>query len=586
MAKQLGDASRRATAALVHPLVKTFRQPLGAERGIDQRRGVAQLERLEPHTADLGRAEQRTLERIELAAGRRPPGDQHHQPQGARLGDQVGEQLVRFARREMEILHCQDDARRRARAVRERRGEALVEAVALGCLAAAGTAAGRRVDVDTGSTQRLEHRLEGFAAGARLTDAHRGALDRRQQAELAHQPRLPHAFGALDYRHPALAAQRFGERLAKGVEGGVAAHHARGEQRPLPGLGFVLGLASGRAPQLGGELARRREPPSRIAVEQPAEDRGELDRHVRPGCQRIRHRRFEMKPDRRQVVAGRRQNAGGQMKERQAERVEIRALVVDVLQQDLRRRVGEGAADAPVERPARALREPEVEDLELQTGRGVDEPEVLRLDVEVQHAVAMDVRQPGGRLNGQIPEQRPAAVPECLPQVGALDQLHGEERKVPRQNAEVVHLHDVGMTHLREQAHLVAQLREVLRRALMERHFECRGAVGLGAGADAVHRGARGARHLPFHQHVTEQTLEIGEVGAAVAQPSRGAAVLRHGCVPAALSARRLRRRRPRTAQAGAPPRCAAPRLPHRCAPTPTPPPHPGALPRPADRPC
>ena len=46
------------------------------------------------------------------------------------------------------------------------------------------------------------------------------------------------------------------------------------------------------------------------------------------------------------------EDAGGQLEQRHAERVEVGAVVVVVLEQDLGRRVGEGAADAPVERAA------------------------------------------------------------------------------------------------------------------------------------------------------------------------------------------------------------------------------------------
>jgi hypothetical protein len=171
----------------VHPLVERLRQPLGAERRVDQRRGLARLERLEPDAAHLGGAEQRTIRGAEFTALRGPPGDQHHEAQGAGLGQQIGEQLVRFARREMKVLDRQHDARGRTRALRERRGEALVEAVALDRLGTARLPACRRVHVDAGAAQGIEHGLEDRAARPRLAHADRRAFDRRQETELAHQ---------------------------------------------------------------------------------------------------------------------------------------------------------------------------------------------------------------------------------------------------------------------------------------------------------------------------------------------------------------------------------------------------------------
>ena len=82
------------------------------------------------------------------------------------------------------------------------------------------------------------------------------------------------------------------------------------------------------------------------------------------------------------------------------------------------------------------------------------------------------------------------------------------------QDAEVVDLDHVGMAGLGEQADLVAEAREVLGVARLERDLERqRTAVGR-AGAHAVDGGPRSARDLALEQDVPEQAIEMGEVEA------------------------------------------------------------------------
>ncbi len=198
-------------------------------------------------------------------------------------------------------------------------------------------------------------------------------------------------------------------------------------------------------------------------------------------------------------------------------------MVVAVLQQHLGRDVGEGAADAAVERPAHVLRETEVEDLEAERAvLALDEAEVGGLDVEVDDAVTVDVGEPGSRLQRHRVEGLPVGLHAVL-QVGAGEQLHGQERELARQHAEVVDLDDVGVTHLGEQPHLVLEAVEVLVLDRLQRHLEGELAVGAIAGADAVDDGARRAGELLLDEEVAEQLLQLADARRVLARAQRTA---------------------------------------------------------------
>ena len=357
-------------------------------------------------------------------------------------------------------------------------------------------------------------------------------LDRGEEPELAEETALAHPLPALDQDGAAPALRGFGESAPQPAEHLVAPDEPAGED-----LAFREGEGRrGRCiqgpprclPEVGEEPARRGIAVRGIALEQALEDARQLRRHVRPDLERVGHLPLQMEADGIPLIPDLRgEDAGRELEQGHAERIEIGAMVVIVLQQDLGRGVGKSAADAPVERTAGLVGQSEVQDLE--TGV-LGQTEIGRLEVHVNHTLAMDVGQTGRGLNGHVIDRVPAAVAQ---RDSTRDELHGQEGEVPGKDTEVVDLDDVGVAGLGEQADLVAEAREVFWIAGLERDLERQGAAVGRAGAHAVHGGPRRARDLALEQDIPEQTIQLREVEAGVlhgVQAGETSSVQPRGC--------------------------------------------------------
>ena len=536
VAQQLLDLPRRAAGALVDRLVDPVEATgtaagteAGAEAGVDQLRRLRAVEggeadgvRSGPLVAVVQRLPGRRRA-VRLTAG------QHQHRQVGDLAGEEGEELVTRLAGAVHVVEQQDERRRPVAAVAaglllaaQGGGDLAVDAEALAAARLVRRRPRRRRHLDAEPLQRFEHRRQRRAGGGGTADPHPRPVEGGEDAQLAQHAALAHPLAALHRHHPAVAGGGGGELVAQPRHHLVAPHQPARQQGAAEGQLRRVDPPPRRLAELDQQLAGAGEALAGIALHQAAQHLGQGRRHVGAQALRVRALGGEVELQRAPAVARRRQGAGGQLEEGEAQRVEVGPLVVGVLQDDLRRGVGEGAADAPVEAAPHHLGEAEVEDLEARAAlprRHLGQPQVRRLDVVVDDALPVDVGEAGGGLDGDVVHRVPVRLRRAvrrrrqqLADAARRQQLHGEEGEAARQRAAVVDLDDVGVARFGEQAHLVAEARQLLGVARMERHLEGEGGVAVGAGAHAIDGGQRGARDLRFHHHVAEVLVEARQV--------------------------------------------------------------------------
>ena len=446
-----------------------------------------------------------------------PSGGDDEERQPRRLGGEEVDELADLGAAAVDVVEEQHEGPAGHRLLAEAARDVAVEAEAVAVVGLGGSLGGRPFGRHRLDRQRhaaggggLEEGGERpVALGRGAADPHPRPVDRRPQPQLAQQPALAHPLVAFDHQHGAAAAGGVGEGPAQAPEHRLAGDQPRRQQGALAEEVRRVDRPAGGAAERRQELRRRGEAAVGLGLDQPRDDRRQLRRHVRPRGERVGPRLAEVEGEGGAVAAGGRQLAGGQLVEGEAEGVEVGAVIVGVLHQHLGGGVGEGAADRPAHRRlAAGAGEAEVEDAQPRRPVARRQAEVGRLDVEVEHAVTVDVRQPRRRLHGEVGEEVPVA--RLAEEVGDRplgEELHGEEGLAAGQHAGVVDGDDVRVPGLREQPHLVAESRQLLRVPRVPRHLE-RQRLGMRPGAHAVDDGERRLRDHLLDEEVPEQPLE------------------------------------------------------------------------------